>query len=1131
MVPYRRTDAATLTSGRYPHSFTIGGNQLNIRFIRDQAATEDDFGGHDRAAGLLVELVDHRDRPRLIGLLGSWGSGKSTVLGIAKKRLLAQNPTSPPIVFTFDAWMHQSDPPRRAFIEALVAFLVRENLGAPDKWKEELDAVQKRVETHDITNSPLLSGWAIAIAFALLLLPLGVRLSTEEGWIWLGWIIIAAPFSLAVVNWWAWRRHRWPFPLRTFFTKKNFTTNRRPYRGRSIASIFVSRSTDKTVNTILKTPEPTSIEFRKTFSDVLSKLDARGGKVVFILDNLDRISPDDAFTIWSTFRSLFAEPEFIVDSCGIDFRVVIPIDYNSLKRIYAKALESGSNEDEGVQSLIEKSFDVVLRVPPPVQSDWIKYVKDKVKLVAAHLTDQEIYNCASIFASSLEYAGSSSRVTPRQINNYANRIAGELAVADSSVSAEAIFYYAAFGRVSSNYDIRNIIAVEAPGAAIISRMDKDWRAKVAALHFGVDKDRALQLLIGDEVKETILAENEARLTELAQLPGFDLVVSDILRADVSRGPYFYGALAGLLSDSFWAGSAGRGVWTLLRDTVPLTGGWDKLTTATVKGVHRLAADCEEPVLAALMGSLSSVDQDFTPEPLLWLDHVQAVIPASGPGRSSAISRLAVPSSASFYVAVIWEAAKRNLPDEVGKVLRPRAETATVMAQLAETLSDTEFSSDARAVIAFMKKVDFRWDWSHLIAHIRTSISEAEDLELATNGLRALLIVPNTEEAISGLGTEGHLSDLFAASWAESDTDSLSVVIEAICLGWASLAASNEFGESVEGQRIMENLDGEADGARNRFSVAARSAISRNSSTVVRGLLRWSTEHSSKKTILSAIEEAFANSEVGSLFVADAVPYLINIARSSDGEGQAVIRRISTYSRFWEHLSKEDPNNISLVLSMTEKSSIDHNDAVFIQSAFEKLDASYWRDVIENNRSVLRALDGLIANHPEVKLGPSLAQAHDAYINDVIGGNLEMILMNVSWRRLLAASAPDALETSVQQALDLAETGDVESKEKILQSLDDGLLSSTPAKKDAVRIVTHVVLPLLRGGSESALRRIVQKADVLAPIVKRMRGRNRDELVTRIEALRASELLSDAEASTLREAWSLNAARARVRKKR
>lgn len=1104
---------------------------MTIRFIRDQAATEDDFGGHERAADLLVELIDHQDRPRLIGLLGSWGSGKSTVLGIARKKLIQSAPTSPPVVFTFDAWMHQSDPPRRAFIEALVSFLEREKLGTKETWKDELDAVQKRVETHEITNTPFLSGWAIAIAFALLLLPLGIRLSTQEGLMWLGWAIIATPFLIAVANWWAWRRHRWPLPLKTFFNKKNFTTNRRPYRYRTIASIFVNKSTDKTVNTILKTPEPTSIEFRKTFAEVLSKLNLSGNKIVFVLDNLDRISPEDAFTIWSTFRALFASPEDIAISCGVEFHVIIPIDYNSLKRVYTKALESRPDESDGVQSLIEKSFDVVLRVPPPVRSDWIDYVREKLRYVADHLSEQQIHRASSIFSAALEHGESSSRITPRQINNFANRVAAELIVADSSVSVEAVFYYSAFARISSDYNIQQIVSIDAPGASVIGRMDRDWRASVAALHFGVDTERALQLLIGDEVVETVLAENDKRLAELAQLPGFDIVLTNTLRADVDRGPYFYAALAGLLPERFGAGVVGQEIWALLEDSIPTDEGWDKLSSATQKGLERLGARGGDKFLARAVASLSSPDQEFDPEPRLWLSHIKTLLEATGTDRATVLSRLAVPYDPEFYVKVMRELAADELPQDAKKVLRPRSESAAIVAEAGTQISDDEYAAASRRVIANMKAVDFKWPWSILIEEVRGAIADSADPALAINALRTLLSIPNSDEALAVLGAAGHLANLFTGPWRDGEREDLSVVIEAISRGWPDLNASGQTGESADGLGILTSLDNEDEDERAEFIAAARLAVSRSSAVVVRGLFTWAANHtSSKGTILDAIEAAFAQNEVGRLYVAEAVPHLVSIGRSDSAARKTIIQRISRYENFWETVTKRDPEDIAIILKVVDKGTIQASEALLVQRAFESLDEAYWRDVIANKRWMLRALDGLIAVHPALRLSPDLAKAHDSYIDDVIGGRLDLVLMNVSWRRLLAASAPTALQTSIQQLLDLAETGDLESKEKVLRSLDDGLLLSDEARRESIKIVTHVILPILRGGSESALEHLVQRSQALAAIVKRTRGRNRDELITRIEALRASDALSDADALSLRDAWSLKPKRLKEKRR-
>ena len=85
----------------------------DVRLIRDVPATEDAFGPHLELAATLHAIIDSEEGGCAVGLEGTWGSGKSTVVQLLKERL-------PGCLFVFDAWSHEGDPLRRVFIEQLI---------------------------------------------------------------------------------------------------------------------------------------------------------------------------------------------------------------------------------------------------------------------------------------------------------------------------------------------------------------------------------------------------------------------------------------------------------------------------------------------------------------------------------------------------------------------------------------------------------------------------------------------------------------------------------------------------------------------------------------------------------------------------------------------------------------------------------------------------------------------------------------------------------------------------------------------------------------------------------------------------------------------------------------------------
>ncbi len=60
-------------------------------------------------------------------------------------------------LFTYDAWLHQSDPPRRAFLEALIADLTEHDRIKAADWAPKLSELNGRLESTVTTTSRSLS--------------------------------------------------------------------------------------------------------------------------------------------------------------------------------------------------------------------------------------------------------------------------------------------------------------------------------------------------------------------------------------------------------------------------------------------------------------------------------------------------------------------------------------------------------------------------------------------------------------------------------------------------------------------------------------------------------------------------------------------------------------------------------------------------------------------------------------------------------------------------------------------------------------------------------------------------------------------------------------------------------------
>jgi len=112
----------------------------------DQFAYSDEIGPHERVARAIAEVIlsPEEHGGKMIALEGGWGAGKSTIIGLLKKKLDNDDNVT---VFSYDAWAHEGDPLRRTFLESLIRHF--QSLGK-NRWINEensskvLDALANR---------------------------------------------------------------------------------------------------------------------------------------------------------------------------------------------------------------------------------------------------------------------------------------------------------------------------------------------------------------------------------------------------------------------------------------------------------------------------------------------------------------------------------------------------------------------------------------------------------------------------------------------------------------------------------------------------------------------------------------------------------------------------------------------------------------------------------------------------------------------------------------------------------------------------------------------------------------------------------------------------------------------------
>ena len=138
-----------MTNNKYPRYISTNPTGQDLLDGKSQTKISKAIAEHIK----YIDSLSEKDKlmpkmPRVIGIEGKWGSGKSNVL----KRLEFKDLIDEPIYkfFTYDAWANQEDLQRRTILEQLTAYLIDDRRLLKDKVKVRMQDVDKNNEFHTV---------------------------------------------------------------------------------------------------------------------------------------------------------------------------------------------------------------------------------------------------------------------------------------------------------------------------------------------------------------------------------------------------------------------------------------------------------------------------------------------------------------------------------------------------------------------------------------------------------------------------------------------------------------------------------------------------------------------------------------------------------------------------------------------------------------------------------------------------------------------------------------------------------------------------------------------------------------------------------------------------------------------
>ena len=340
-------------------------------FIVDKPLGEDFFEGQSQSKlaesisnyilKVDVKNTNKESLPRIIGIEGSWGSGKSNVVTKLDNKL--KNLSY--YIFTYDTWSHQEDLQRRSILETLTNRLIQDKVLQGEvsikmrngklhtaKWSDQLQMLLSNKTTTITKSIPKFSWTAI---FGILLV---------------GYFAVSSVILNQLIERGIYFRFRWILVIELLPLLLVGGISLLYAVCKSKWEIFTTLLTQKNDNIIdeqfTSSEEPSITEFKnwiQVISDELDREKSTKKKVIIVFDNMDRLPSNKVVQLWSLIHTFFA---------GSDFKniwAIIPFDYVHLCEAI---LPSEKKEIDKFKQFINKTFPIVFTVPKPVITDYRK---------------------------------------------------------------------------------------------------------------------------------------------------------------------------------------------------------------------------------------------------------------------------------------------------------------------------------------------------------------------------------------------------------------------------------------------------------------------------------------------------------------------------------------------------------------------------------------------------------------------------------------------------------------------------------------------------------------------------------------------------------------------------------------
>jgi len=481
-----------------------------VKFIPNRCTDNDKLANHphEAVANSLFDLL--RNHPEIenpvIGLEGSWGSGKSQVIHILQRLVKEANLENNYKFINYDIWSVQEDLTRKSFLDAVLSEAKEDDeIFETNELNRDYDKLNATVFIRTTKTFPL-----VRFFFAtLLLIPITIfiidaiaSLLGDDFNTWLTYEQLKGLLSLIIILtslYFFYKALKEEYANLDNKTKKKGSWEKFQIVIGRLFYIFKAKDVEKEdYETVIK-DEPSVSRFQDIFEHIYNGL-KDGKRLIIVFDNMDRLSDSQKLmSTWSLLHTFFAEKNYQGKIWAI-----VPFASKQLSELMTKREDVKTSRTS--EDFISKTFFTTFRIPEPIMGSWKQFLNDKLDEAFDPILEEEEKNLITlIFSRSM--AGKVMR--PRDIIAFTNRL---VAIYSQHFFEEIplryVALYAQYENTISEKPAEAILQFKGFENMVAMVGREDLSKWLSSIYYNLPSENALEVVYDREITTFLIADYE-----------------------------------------------------------------------------------------------------------------------------------------------------------------------------------------------------------------------------------------------------------------------------------------------------------------------------------------------------------------------------------------------------------------------------------------------------------------------------------------------------------------------------------------------------------------------------------------------------------------------------------------------